>query len=469
MMENALLMAASDAVRAIMGFVILLLAIRLGGMAIYGTYKAVISLSSVMAVFLNFGLQTSLLKFLAEKDKSGFMSAALVLRLLSSLLLIYLVLSASDTLEELTGISRWMLQLAAFLTIFSILPLFRSFFTASLLMNVYFKISLLGYTLMTALVAIFLLLGMGLNGLILAYIIHNSVILTLFLWELLRIVHLSIPSFSHIKSLLLLGLSVWIPLIFRVAGRYSAEIFLFAFSGAIQTGKYSVAFAIMTLALMPLSPTAQLLIPNLERYPEADRSHVLAKVTEIEYEILAPLIGILLLISDELMSFLSADGLILRILLASTIFIPLMKTNSIWLIRGEKKAIITIRGMMVNSVKLALYYLLTPLWGGVGAALSYTIGELTRGPLELHLIKKYGVPMNWMKISAFMALSLIPMLLHSLGYHILLAIIYASLVLLLYRRLPKEDREILKAVITTPLRILQEKGLLPNNIFHLDR
>ena len=456
--ENALWMTISDAVKGILGFVVLLLVIKLGGIAVYGTYKAIISLSSVMAIFSNFGLHTALLKHLVSKDKSRFFSAALIFRLLSNLALILVVIAMLGTLEELTGINQWILEVAATLTIFGILPLFRSLFTASLSMFEYFRVTILGYLLMMLLVAGFLTLGLGVYGLVLAYAIHNTLILALLFLKSLRVVGFSVPSIKHIRYLLSLGLSVWIPLVFNVVGRYSAEIFLFAFSGSIQTGKYSVAFAIMTLVLMPLSPVAQLLIPNLERYPEGERSRVLTKVTEIEYEILAPIVGILMLISDELMAFLSADGLLLRVLLLSTVFVPLMKANSICLIRGERKTVITIRGMMVNSVKLVLYYLLTPLWGGVGAALSYTMGELTRGPLELYLIRRHGITMNWVKISALIALGLVPFLLHPLGYHVHLATVYASLTLLLYRLLPREDKDLLRVVITTPIRVLQGRG-----------
>lgn len=453
--KNALWIAASDVLKSAIGFVILLLVIKLGGVGVYGTYKALINLSSVMAVFLNFGLQTSLLKYLATEDKSKYMTAALILRVSSSLILILVAVSISNILEGLTGINRWMIQISAFLTIFGVLPLFRSLFTASLSMFEYFKAAVLGYSLMAALVACFLVMGLGLEGLVLAYVIDNSVILFLLTLESLKIIDFSLPSPKHIKSLLSLGLSVWIPLVFNVLGRYSAEIFLFAFSGSIQTGKYSIAFAIMTLAMMPLSPVTQLMIPNLERYPEKERINILAKLTEIEYEIFSPLIGILFLVSDELMSLLSADGLILRILLLSTISTPLLIANSVYLVRSEEKIVLTIRGIFVSIIKLLLYYLLTPAWGGVGAAVSYTLGELSRGPVEIYLVRKHGIRINWKKISALVGLTVIAILLYELGYHIFYAIAYGISVLALYRLLPDEDRNVIKLILMTPLRIFR--------------
>ena len=453
--ENALWMMASDIVKAGMGFIVLFLVIKLGGIALYGTYRAIISLSAVMSVFLNFGLETSLLKYLSDEEKSSFFTAAIILRIFPSILLIAVVSFTSDILGKIIGINGWTIFIASLLTVFSILPIFRSLFTATLSVFEYFKTVLLGYSLMVALTASFLVIGLGLEGLLLAYVIHNLVILLLLTLKSLYIIKLSVPSIKHVKSILFLGLSIWMPLIFNVLGRYSAEIFLFAFSGSIQTGRYSVAFAIMTLTTMPLTPVAQLLIPNLEKYSEKERPSVLAKVTEIEYEILSPLLGILLLLSDELMSFLSANGGILRILLISTLLIPLTMTNSIFLVRNESKVMITLRGIFASSIKLVLYYLLTPVWGGLGAAFSYTLGEIAKGPIEFHLIRRYKIPINWIKIFILVLYGLTPLLLYSLKRHIILTFLYVFFTIILYRFLPLEDRHALRMVITTPLRILR--------------
>ena len=474
---NAVLLISSDISRMALGLLLILTIIKLGGLGIYGVYKALISFSSLLLVFVDLGLQNSLLKFLGEKDKkiqSKYLTAALVIRLLISHIIVFSLIFLDFrviSISSILGLRREYLIISSFFTVFSVLPLFKAYYTAQLSVNTYFKASLLGNVMILVLDILTLLAGLGVLGLLVSYLIGNMFSIFYLLLSAFRSGYrVYLPSLDDVLSLLSLGISTWLPSILKIIGRYSAELFIFTFAGAVQTGEYSVAFTVMTVSTIFLTPVAQLLIPNLSRYPEKERNKVIQEVITLNYLLLIPIAGIIFLLSDNIMKLVGAtNGIILRILLLSVIFIPLMQGNSIIMIRKEEKRIILGRGALVNLTRLGLFFSLTPSLGGVGAALSYTTSELLRGPVEIYLIKRHGVRLNGFKLLLVLLLGMVPPL-FVYRYGIVTLPFYVGLLYLTYRSiLSNREKDLLKWIITTPFKVVLKYLLrYKNNFFTIN-
>ncbi len=453
MTVNALWIVIADALKAVTGFVTLLIIVNLGGISTYGTYRAIISLSSLLMIFTDLGIQTALLKYLRESE--AYMTAALLLRTSLSTVIFLLIYLAGLPIP--IKLDREFLIAASLFTFFNVSSIFRAYYTAKLSFKTFLNGLVLGYVTMLSLTTLTLLAGWGVKGLLIAYAASNALNIAYQLFKAISMGYRPIePKLLHIRSLITLGASTWVPSIFRVLGRYSAELFIFAYAGAIQTGKYSVAFTLLTFTTMVLNPVAQLLIPNLDRYPEDQRNKVLSDVLTVNYAILMPIAGSLALASDYVMKLLGAEeGILLKVLLISTLFVPLMKANTIMMVRREEKGLIAGRGILINSIKLALFYLLTPIYGGLGAALSYTVGEMMRGPIEVYLLFKHGLKVRWRKVLLLMAVFITPLLLSFRYVDFLTLPVYLLVVIALYRKvLSEKDRENLAKILKTPLEVM---------------
>ena len=122
----------------------------------------------------------------------------------------------------------------------------------------------------TALIALFVLLGRGLGGAVVALLIQQLVVFALMLALILLQIGVAIPKFRHVRQYLAFGLplmpsnlSGWIV---NSSDRYLIALFL----GAAAVGYYSPAYALGSTLTMVAAPLSTLLPPVLSKHYDDD-------------------------------------------------------------------------------------------------------------------------------------------------------------------------------------------------------
>lgn len=175
------------------------------------------------------------------------------------------------------------------------------------------------------------------------------------------------------------GLPSYIPTAIQVIGTQIGILFVFGAAGAEQTGFYYMTLQIFAVAALVPNTIMTLLLPYVSGLIEQSRgimSHGI-KYAQVLSTVVTSILIIYpflpLIILGE--SYLSASTT-LQILLLSVPMIAIMGgVTSLAYAHGRYRLVLGI-GLCTNLPRVILYFILTPLYGGIGAAFSFLIGTI---------------------------------------------------------------------------------------------
>jgi len=201
-----------------------------------------------------------------------------------------------------------------------------------------------------------------------------------------------------VKNIIPASVVVWIPGLISVIGLQLGIIVVFGSQGATQAGVYFIAFSIMTALSAVIAALMTIALPILSGMKDG-RKRFAWRITKISLIITLPVTSIIIFYSKEVMQLFGnnyAEGSsTLEILLLSILPITVMVgINTLAYSYGNYRQVLAI-GLASSVPRTVLYFVLIPIYGGIGAAESLTIGSVVGLVASLIVAKKIGLQIFW--------------------------------------------------------------------------
>lgn len=438
-----------------------------------GMSSTVVSFAGIVAVVASIGIPTGAQRFIGkyflEKDLDEAKSLAI-----TSLLLISMGIVSSCAVILVTH--SWIHIVFRFdfnLTLVSILligasvmsMLFRSIVISSLATKSLPIIIIISSIFKLVLSIVLVLLGTGAIGLTLGLTFNHVLSSTLLgiivftkIFPPLRRQDLSINFIRNSKNILVSSIVYWIPFLITTIGSYLGTIVVFGSEGSNEAGVYFLALTIVIGLTSVMNSLFTIALPAMSALKDY-RKRFAWQTIRLSGIILLPFSCSLIFYSKEIMQLLGDDyargSAYLEILLLSIFpMIILSGINALVYSYGNYRQVFII-GVAMSIPRTLLYFLLVPLYGGTGAAISYTIGSVVGCVASVIISKKIGMMIYWKDLTILFILpTSIGFVLHYINVNYIvgiLATISISYILLL------------KLSIVTRSDIKDSLDLLPEN------
>lgn len=260
------------------------------------------------------------------------------------------------------------------------------------------------------------------------------------------------------KNLLTGGLVRWIPTLVTTLGLQLGTIVLFGSKGSEDTAFYFISLTIVNAILLGTTSLTTVALPALSSIKDG-RKRLAWQSIRWSYFISLPLASSLLFYSQDVLRLFGQSytgGYIsLQILLLSVLpTIVANGLNTLLYSYGNYRQSLAI-DLVMNIPRTVLYFILIPIYGPLGAAVSFTAGSLLGFILSVIIARRIKMTIFWKDLILIFA---IPM---SIGYFIYLFqfnYIFAipTIIIISYIALLKVGT-ILKSDVQTALDILPPK------------
>ncbi len=186
----------------------------------------------------------------------------------------------------------------------------------------------------------------------------------------------------------------WIPDLIRRPGMYLGTIVVFGFQGASDAGVYFIGFSVFQAILLITSVLLTIGLPLLSGMKDG-RKRLVWRLIKTSLVFGLPITSIVMFYAGDILQVFgkeySDDSLTLVILLSS--MLPLVVGIGIRTLvyaYGNYRQVLVI-GMGINLPRIILYFVLIPIYGTSGAAISFTIGSIVGFIVSLIIAKKVGL------------------------------------------------------------------------------
>lgn len=447
----------SSIVNNITGFVYWLLITKIAGSEILGLTSATIGLSAIIVGFINLGVLAGAQRFLgrewrrSREEFNEYFWSTFYLRLILHILAGTVLLLLGIMGVGFSNYTPEMFKLTAVLVYIATFQIFGAYFTSILRTNVLFVSSLLGNITKLAVGIGLILLGYGFTGAVIGYIFVNLSMGVIGFYHIVRNFGVSFSMrLSRVVEVVKAGMATWIPGLITMLGMWVGVLAVFGSSGAVNTGYYYVAFALFSVVSMIGASIAQLLLPYLSGIDEG-RERIASKVVSFTLVLVTPIVFLGILYGRVPLRLLGEEYVeatpILSVLLVSTIPLLIVSsiTNLIYAI-GDYRRVLFI-GLFQNIPRLILYFIVVPLYHGLGAAVSFTIGSLASLPYSIVVGSGYGFKLDYRRLVMLLLIpGLASLIVYLLGLHWLIGSIIVLTAYLVYGRLGLVTRNDLKMI-----------------------
>jgi len=262
-----------------------------------------------------------------------------------------------------------------------------------------------------------------------------------------------------VKNIIPASVVIWIPGLISVTGLQLGIIVVFGSQGATQAGIYFIAFSIMTALSAVIAALMTIALPILSGMKDG-RKRFAWRITKISLIITLPVTSIIIFYSKEVMQLFGnnyAEGSsTLELLLLSILPITVMVgINTLAYSYGNYRQVLAI-GLASSVPRTVLYFVLIPIYGGIGAAESLTIGSVVGLAASLIVAKKIGLQIFWKDLIIILIIPTV--LVFVLHYFEINAIVTVPATLVLSYLL------FFKLRIITRSDIQDSFGILPKNV-----
>jgi O-antigen/teichoic acid export membrane protein len=396
----------ASAAIALLGFVQLPILTKGLGTTLFGTWSLINATILLIVPFALLGFESAIIRFLsAEKDKGkiseDFLSASSTVFIFGTVLSLLLFLFsdplASSIFKDIDSSSY--IKLASILILFNALEgLTLTFFRMQRKIGLYATLNISRNALQVGLIAVAVLMGYKLNGVIVAVIASGALFLAINLFIILRQTGLHVPRFSNTKSYLRWGVPLTpnfaILWIIQVSDRYIISYFL----GVAAAGIYSAAYTMANYTAFVLSPLSIVLYPTIIKFYEEGEISETKKYLKYSLKyfmmIAIPSAFGLSIMAQPLLSILTKPEFV-----TGNTVVPFVALGAIafgfyriclYIIFLANKTYLTVRLLGTAAVlNIVLNIILIPPMGIVGAAVATLIAYVVLGMLTLIVSRRY--------------------------------------------------------------------------------
>ncbi len=334
-----------------------------------GISSALVSFASIVAVIANIGIPTGLQRFIGKSfsekkidDAKTFVTVSLLLVCAGIAACSIIILIIQNWTHGIFGFDFNLIMVAIlFIGSAAISMLFRSVVIASLKTKSLPIIMVTSSIVKLIAAIILLLLGTGALGLSIGFTsnhILSSTLLGIFVMRTIfkssRANNLLIGFIHDCKSILLSSIVYWIPLLITTIGSQLGTIVVFGSQGPNQAGIYFLTLTIVIGLTSVMNSLFTIALPTLSGLRTS-----------------------------------------LEILLLSMLPLAVLSgINALVYSYGNYRHVLII-GLAVSIPRAILYFLLVPIYGGTGAALSYTVGSIIGCVVSIVIAKKIRMLIMW--------------------------------------------------------------------------
>ncbi len=432
----------------------------LAGSEVLGFTSATIGLASLINGLLNLGINIGLTRFLGRciglRDRE-----CLLKYLWSTTLFTAIIYVGTGTILYVLGslgYHLWsytpeMLRIASIMVLLGVSQALQAFLVSCLRTDILFYSTIIGNVLKFVIGISLVYYGFGWIGAAIGYAFIGLTNLVVSFIYVLRAIGFRLEfSLDALIDVLRAGVVSWLPSIIVLAGQWLGVLFVFGSSGAVETGYYYVASAISGVVLGISNSILSLLLPVLSGMVDG-RKRASFRALRISLLFMTPIAVFIatypwLPLSLLGREYVSASNTLTILLLGS---VPLAVTsciNSLVYAYGYYRKVLGI-GLSQNIPRIMLYLLLVPRYGGLGAAVSFTIGAYTGFFYSLYVAHKIRFYLDMSSMGKTVA---IPVLLgissYLLGFHWFLGLLLIASSYLLYARLGLLSRSDLREILS---------------------
>ncbi|MEM0453674.1 MAG: polysaccharide biosynthesis C-terminal domain-containing protein [Sulfolobales archaeon] len=452
------------------GFIYWMIVSALVGPTAIGIASTISSLSGLITSFLGLGIGTGVIRFfgmfLGSDDKDrlrAYFWTTYIFNLLIHLGVGVFILLLGFEGYEFSGITNDMFIFTSFMVIAGLNSIPSSLVTSmlrtevifvSVILSIFFRFAV-GITLISY-------YSLGWVGAVIGNLIQLYTRLVIINLYSFRKVPIKIGfSYKALREVLIAGIPSWLPGLITSIGSLTGILSVYAVSGALETGYYYVSSAIANIILMIGTTILSLTFPVLSGMDDG-RKRALSQVLKISIALIAPPSIYVMFYSWVPLSWLGSEYVnsapVLTTLLLSSI--PLAITSGVGSLvyaYGKYSLILAIN-MVTSIVRMVLYYILIPEYGGLGSAISFTIGSYAGFLVTLYVAKMIRFIVEWRLLVETVTIPLIlggVCFVLNVHWLITLTMVASSYIIYLKSRIigRKELREIMKALHMESLAI----------------
>ncbi len=413
----------------ISGYLLWVVLTRITTPEIIGISSTVVSLSSIFIVIAEIGVDKGSSRLLArcfhdnnlEKARI-FVKVSLVLICLGIFSSVSILMIFKDWISP--GLNIPLLYLAMLIIGSSTVGiLLHSIIIASLKTKVIPKVMVVASSSRTIMVIVLVLAQAGAVGILLGYSFYQilaSILLAFAIIKLLRHKENSKNTeqiINPFKTILIASVPSWIPkLISVIGGANLGTVIVFGSNGASEAAAFFLANIILSGIITIVVPLYTISFPALSAMSDY-RKRFTWRIIKVSMVVLSPLSLAVIFYSPDVINLLGQDysnaSIVLRILLLTALVSPFSTmVHQLVYAYGNYRLVLYL-GLASNIPRILLYFLLVPVFGGAGAAVSLLIGSIIYFVLSTLVAKKIGLIINWKDLGLIVILPLLPAFLFS--------------------------------------------------------
>ncbi|HYL67317.1 MAG TPA: oligosaccharide flippase family protein [Nitrosopumilaceae archaeon] len=393
------------------GYVFWFIISKFATAATVGTSSAVISMVTIFINIATIGIPIGVERFLGKsfsEKKLGnarlFVEASTVLVSFGTLACCIAILIFRNLIQNVFKIDPSLMVVAILLICSScIYNLFRSVIISSLKTKSLPLIMIISTGAKIVLSIVLVLMGMGAFGITLGYALFSILGSILFIIVVIMIFkgsknNADLKLKQSFKNILEASMTNWIPALIATLGSQLGTIVVFASNGASQAGVYFISYSIVTAIAAVASVLFTIAFPALSAMDDGRKTFVW-RIIKMSAIISIPFSASAFFYSKEIMQLFGqsyADGsLLLQIMVLATLPGQIASgVSTLTYSYGKYRQALSI-GITGNVARIILFFILVPMYGSSGAALSYTLSTITSLIMSMYISRKIGLHIFW--------------------------------------------------------------------------
>jgi len=385
-----------------------------------GLASTTVSIAMLVSCLTIFGVPIGIQRFLGKafgnRDSDAFRSyfmAGITLLVLSGGVAALILICLSGVVSSSMGISISFIVIAAIMAFTSgLATLFGVAYTASIRTDIPLYSSVIASTARLVLGVLLISVGLGALGVAVGYLISGLVLLTFLMILGTRLLGLRAPrlTFLHTREIVQAGLVNWVPTLIATMGTQLSVIVVYGFYGSFEAGLYYISFAMASGISAVSASVMGLSFPILSGMKDG-RKRACWRAIKIALVFTVPLTASLAAYPEVALSFFSPDYVIASNILLVLLFAMVPQglidgVNSLAYAYGKYRLVL-VMGLAISVPRTVMYMILTPLMGGLGAALALLSGTVVGLIAILGVTKRIGLKFQWQDlIVAFIPLAM---------------------------------------------------------------
>jgi len=397
----------------IAGYVLWLVLSALTTPSVIGIASTVISLSIIFSQIIDLAVPTGSTRFLGKSFSEGnaedtqvLVKGSLLILCSSIIVSSLLILVFKQWLTPSFGIDLTII-LILLIGISVIVNLLRSILIASLKTKSLPKIMVASSMIRITLAIILVLFGTGATGITTGYVIgFGSAIILLSLTLVTNLKPVKKEStmslFNGCKSILVASVPSWIPRVLAVIGAHLGTGVVFGTYGADQAGSYFIAMAIFYAIDAIKNSLFSVAFPIVSAMDDK-RKRLVWRIIKMSLIVSLPISSTAIVYSNETLGIIGPNyvqaSIPLKIILLSIFPLTLiLGISTLVYSYGNYWQVLAI-GLGLNVPRVLLYFILVPMFGSVGAALSFTIGSIAGLIVSIIIAERVRMMIHWRELA----------------------------------------------------------------------